>query len=199
MLRAMRTLLVLVVLAVLVTVVLVAARRWRRTRTVTPAGREDPLRPEAAAGMDPRRIAVGDVVHYDGRDFIVRGTLELEEGGSRWHEHFLDHVEVRRWLSVEEDEELEIYLWQRVVAPELSPGTSQLEFQADTYTLQERGRARYKAIGTTGTGPSGQLDYLDYASGSKRLAFERFGDGGWEVSVGHAVPPYLLDIYPRPG
>lgn len=147
--------------------------------------------------MDPRRISVGDVVHYEGRDFIVRGTLELEEGGFRWYEHFLDDVEVRRWLSVEEDEELEIYLWQRVTAPDLTPGAPQLEYADSTYILHERGRARYEAAGTTGTGPSGQVDYVDYAAGSKRLAFERFGDGSWEVSVGQAVPPYLLDIYPR--
>lgn len=148
--------------------------------------------------MDPRRIGVGDVVHYDGRDFIVRGTLELEEGGFRWHEHFLDDVEVRRWLSVEEDEELEICLWQKVTAPQLTPGAAELDYQSERYALQERGRASYRASGTTGTGPSGHVDYVDYAAGEKRLAFERFGDGGWEVSVGHLVPPYLVDIYPRP-
>lgn len=184
-------------MAALVAVALVAVRKFRRSRAVAPEASGDPLRQDAAAGMDPRRISVGDVVAYDGRDFIVRGTLELEEGGFRWHEHLLDDVEVRRWLSVEEDEELEICLWERVAAPDLTPGAAHLDYQADTYNLQERGRATYRASGTTGTGPIGQVDYVDYTVGDKRLAFERFGDGSWEVSVGQVVPPYLLDIYPR--
>lgn len=195
----MRTLFLLLLLAGLVAVVALAVRRLRSSRAMTPAAPDDPLRPDAAAGMDPRRIGVGDVVHYEERDFIVRGTLELEEGGFRWQEHFLDDVEVRRWLSVEEEEELEIYLWQRVAAPELVPGAPRLDYQGNNYTLQERGRATYRASGTTGTGPSGQVDYVDYAAGPKRLAFERFGEGSWEVSVGQIVPPYLLDIYPRSG
>lgn len=193
----MRTLFLLLLLAALVAVGWVAVRRWRTGRGGGQPPPADPLRQDASAGMDPRRIGVGDVVHYDGRDFIVRGTLELEEGGFRWQEHLLDDVEVRRWLSVEDDEELEICLWEKVSAPQLTPGATRLDYQDDTYTLQERGRASYRASGTTGTGPAGEVDYVDYAAGDKRLAFERFGQGTWEVSVGQVVPPYLLDIYPR--
>lgn len=182
--RLMQTLVLLLVLAALVAVTLVVFWRLRRSRAGVRPSPDDPLRQDAAAGMDPRRIGVGDVVHYDGRDFIVRGTLEFEESGFRWQEHLLDDVEVRRWLSVEEDEELVICLWERVTVPELTPGAARLDYQTDTYILQERGRAIYKAHGTTGTGPSGEVDYIDYAAGDKRLAFERFGHGGWEVSVG---------------
>lgn len=193
----MRALLVLLVLAVIAAVVVwyLRARAQRSAPTVPPEP-VDPLRRDAAAGMDPRRIRVGDVIAHGGRDFIVRGTLELDEGGFRWHEHLLDDVEVRRWLSVEDDEDLELTLYETVRAPELQPGPPSLTHGGVTYSLDEHGTARFRATGSTGTGPTGTVEYYDYVSGEQRLAFERYGGGSWDVSTGQVVPAYALDIYP---
>lgn len=193
----MKVLFVLLLLAGLVGLVVVALRRPRRGGRSLPAPTPDPLRRDTPGGVDPRRLQVGDVIHYEGRDFIIRGTLELEEGGFRWREYFLDDVQARRWLSVEEDEQLEICLWESVSAPELTPGSHRLEYQGVVYSLDERGRANYQATGTTGTGTAGQMEYVDYAAGDRRLTFERYGDVSWEVAVGEVVPEYALDIYPR--
>jgi hypothetical protein len=190
----------LVVAAVIVAVAAVVAYLRARKAAASrhrAAPAVDPLRREAAAGMDPRRIGVGDVIAYGGRDYVVRGTLALSEGGFAWQEHLLDDVEQRRWLSVEDDEELELVLYETLTAPQLVPGGSQIEHDGVTWTRQEHGTATFRGIGTTGTGPTGRVEYYDYAAGARRLSFERWSEtSDWEVSVGETIPPHALDLYP---
>jgi len=189
------------VLVVLVLVAVGAGIWWwlqQRNKAAASAAAPpvDPLRKDSR-GIDPRKIKVGDVIAHDGRDFLVRGTLEFDQDGFRWQEHHLDDTSVRRWLSVEDDEELELCLWTAVDAPDLAPGASELAWDGTTYVRKEQGRATFTATGSTGTGSTGTADYVDYAAGPKRLSFERYGTAGdWEVGVGEVVNERSLDIYP---
>lgn len=189
---------------ILVVLVLVAVgvgiwwwlQQRKKAAAATAAPAADPLRKDSR-GIDPRKIKVGDVVAHEGRDFLVRGTLEFDQDGFRWQEHHLDDTSVRRWLSVEDDEELEICLWTAIDAPELAPGAAELAWEGTTYVREEQGRASFTASGSTGTGPTGTVDYVDYAAGPKRLSFERYGTAGdWEVGIGEVVNERSLDIYP---
>lgn len=185
---------VVVIVAVVVAVVLVL--RNRQAAAAEPAPPADPLRKDSR-GVDPRRIKVGDVVHHEGRDFLVRGTLAFVQDGFEWQEHHLDDASVRRWLSVEDDEELELCLWTAVTAPDLQPGPSELTWDGTAFTRDEHGRAEFRATGATGTGPTGTVEYYDYAAGERRLSFERYGTStDWEVGVGEVVNERSLDIYP---
>jgi uncharacterized protein DUF4178 len=186
----------------LITAVAVAVVFYRRyTAAQAARGRSaasaprDPLRAESVRS-DPRRLTVGDVIRFDGRDFIVRGTIRFDQDGFEWQEHFLDDVEVKRWLSVEDDGGLEVALWQSIKGAELEPGPKTIEHGGKTYEFDEKGSARFTALGTTGTAPSGRVEYYDYEAGGDLLAFERYGDGGWEVATGRIVGEYELDIYP---
>lgn len=169
-----------------------AEQESRRAATATP---RDPLATESVRS-DPRRITVGDVIRFDGRDFIVRGTIRFDQDGFQWQEHFLDDVEVKRWLSVEDDEGLEIGFWTALKGADLRPGPKVIEYGGKTYELDENGSARFTAMGTTGTGPSGRVEYYDYEAGDDRLSFERYGEGDWEAATGRTVGEYELDIYP---
>lgn len=189
----------LVLLLVLVAIG-VAVYSWWKSRQATEAAKTkpvvDPLRRDAR-GIDPRKIKVGDVIAHDGRDFLVRGTLALDEDGYAWQEHHLDDSTTRRWLSVEDDEELEIVLWEAVEAPDLQPGPTDLTYEGTSFRRKEQGRARFTASGATGTAPSGTVEYADYSAGNRHLSFERFGsDGDWEIGLGHTVNERELDIYP---
>ena len=195
---AMRGLVLIVVLVA----VGVALLSWWRSRQAADEAKAnpkpvvDPLRRDAR-GIDPRKIKVGDVVAHEGRDFLVRGTLAMDEDGYAWQEHHLDDTTIRRWLSVEDDEELEIVLWQSVDAPDLQPGPTDLTYEGTAFRRQEQGRASFTASGSTGTAPSGTVEYADYSAGDHRLSFERFGSGGdWEVGLGRTVNERELDIYP---
>lgn len=189
----------LVLLLVLVAIG-VAVYSWWRSRQAAEAATTrpvvDPLRRDSR-GIDPRKIKVGDVVAHDGRDFLVRGTLALDEDGYAWQEHHLDDSDTRRWLSVEDDEELEIVLWERVDAPDLQPGPTDLTYEGTAFRRKEQGSARFTASGATGTAPSGTVEYADYSAGDRHLSFERFGsEGDWEIGIGRTVNERELDIYP---
>ena len=183
----------------LVVAAVVAAVWWyskQKAASATPSTPVDPLRKDSR-GIDPRKIKVGDVIAHEGRDFLVRGTLAFDQDGFLWQEHHLDDASTRRWLSVEDDEELELVLWESVSAPDLQPGASEVVHDGVTYRREEQGRARFTATGSTGTAPSGTVEFVDYEAGDRRLSFERFGtDGDWEVGVGQVLNERALDIYP---
>jgi hypothetical protein len=174
------------------------AEQESRNRAASVAAPRDPLATESVRS-DPRRITVGDVIRFDGRDFIVRGTIRFDQDGFQWQEHFLDDVEVKRWLSVEDDEGLQIGFWTALKGADLQPGPKTIEHGGKTYELDEKGSARFTAAGTTGTGPSGRVEYYDYEAGDDLLSFERYGEGDWEAATGRTVGEYELDIYPGSG
>lgn len=153
--------------------------------------------PDHPLAGDVRALAVGDVVNHAGSDFLVDGTLRFEQGGFTWQEHLLADGDRRMWLSVEDDEGLEVTEWTRARVPGLEPDRPKLEYEGVSYELDERGTAVYTSEGRTGAPPSGKAEFADYVAGDQRLSFERYGtEGDWEVSVGKVVPDGALDIFP---
>ncbi len=156
--------------------------------------------PEPIGGADVRALKVGDVVNYENRDWIVEGTLRFDQGGFRWDEHRVVDAGDSLWLSVEDDEGLEIVIWERLRGAALEPGPGTFEHVGVTYELDERGHANFTSEGTTGAPGGGKAEFADYADGDRRLAFERYGnDGGWEISAGSVISEHVLDIYPSRG
>ena len=200
----MEALLVIVFLALIGAGIVVFTRGRSRERAAAGGGGGAPAplpAGRAPAGMDQsdaRALKPGDVVNHAGRDWIVEGTLRLEQGGFRWDEHRLVDAGETLWLSVEDDEGLEIVVWDRRKGTGLEPGPNELTVDGVEYTFDERGKANYTSEGVTGMAPGGRLEYADYEGpGSKRLAFERGeGEDSWEVSVGEVVGEAMIDIYP---
>jgi len=190
----MKFLLVVMVLIAIAVAVGWAIRRNRLARPPPPP-RTDPFATDAGR-PDPRRLKVGDVVGFEGRDYIVRGTIRLDQSGFVWAEHLLDDTRERVWLSVEDDEGLELCLWGRLTGSPLEPGPANLSHDGAEYRRHERGEATFTSEGTTGTAPTGRMEYVDYRSGDHRLSFERFGATTWEVSQGRVVGERELTLYP---
>jgi hypothetical protein len=189
---------VLVIIVVLL-VIAVAAGVYLRRRSPAPVapGATRPALAGEPPPSDVRSLKPGDVVHYEGGDYIVEGTLRLEQDGFEWQEHRLVDEGRSLWLSVEDDEGLEVVVWERATGTRLEPGAGTLDHEGVSYELDERGHARFTASGSTGTGPSGRMEFVDYEAGERRLSFERFAtDAGWEVGVGRVISEHVLDIYP---
>jgi len=191
-------LLILVALVVIV-IVLVRLLRSRSAAGPTPAtaaARVDPLAEENLAG-DVRTLRPGDMVDYLGTLYFVRGSLRLTQGGYVWSEHFLDDARgLKRWLSVEEDPDLEVVMW---VARdlELAPTERLLTVDGVEYRREEHGTATFRSEGTTGLGQTGTMEYVDYEGpGDTCLSFERYGGGEWEVGAGEEVLQTALTVYP---
>lgn len=188
-----------------VVAVLVAWRRARRTAAgganSTPA---DPFGQADADAYalrgDPRRLKPGDLVDIRGRSWAVRGSVELAEGGWSWSEHLLDDVDgAKRWLSVEEDPDVIVTLWTEVPGATVDPGSDTVDFDGRRYRLDEAGRARYTATGSTGLDPGGTMRYRDYeAADGALLSFEAYGDSPrWEVARGERLHRSELTVYPQ--
>jgi hypothetical protein len=178
----------------------VAVRMQRRP--ASEQRREDPFATTVVAPVEHelRRLRVGDVVGHEHHELVVRGTLRFDEDGSLWAEHLLDDAKgTKRWLSVEDDEGLECFLWRRLEGSGLSPDGDEVVHDGTTYRLDERGTAHYQADGTTGTPAAGDAEYAEYVAASSRLAFERFGGTDWEVSVGEPVLPSSLRVWNAAG
>ncbi|MFD3684672.1 DUF4178 domain-containing protein [Nocardiopsis sp. NPDC058631] len=192
-------LLIVVIVAVVVGVVIYAQRsKQRDAAPQPPTAPRDPFadQGDSAAG-DPRSIKAGDMIDWGTERTWIRGTLRLSEGGYVWSEHFLEVEGGKRWLSVEEDPDVELALWSGRPDLELTPHSKTIELEGVTYRLQEKGSGSYRSEGTTGLKAQGGLDYADYESSDGRLlSFERFDHGGWEASTGTKVAAGTFTIYP---
>ncbi|RMI41540.1 DUF4178 domain-containing protein [Streptomyces triticirhizae] len=190
----------------------VAAAKRANPRAAAPRAPRDPFAADGETGGDPRTLKAGDMVEYLGERLFVRGSLRLTEGGFSWSEHFVDPMNAdggaesgHRWISVEEDPDLEVMLWSEYRGEaELLPSQATLTVDGVTYRRSEHGTANYRSEGTTGLGATGRVEYADFEGpGGRGLAFERFlderGQGRWEVSLGERVPRGTLTIYPGSG
>ncbi|WP_267595888.1 DUF4178 domain-containing protein [Carbonactinospora thermoautotrophica] len=192
--------LVVLLLLALIVLVVILIRQSRKTAQQAPAAPQpaDPFADAYQIAGDPRALKPGDMVEYLGQRFFVRGTLRLREGGYRWSEHFLDDAEgTKRWISVEEDPDLQVVMWTELQDSGLLPTEKVVTLEGVEYRRVEHGTAQFQSQGTTGLGNAGRVEYVDYeAPGGKFLAFERFEGGRWEAGVGDLVPQGALTIYP---
>lgn len=194
-------------LLVLLIVVLVAAGIAlfllvrRKNEPAAPPVPVDPFADKDTDALrgDPRALKAGDIVDIFGETFTVRGSLRLKEGGYQWSEHLLDTAKgTRKWLSVEEDPELELVLWTETPGVP-APGGAELEYEGKRFRLEESGNAQYRSEATTGLTPAGTLAYHDYvAEDGTRLSFEDFGESGKkEAALGQVVYRSAIMIYPQ--
>ncbi|MDT0302347.1 DUF4178 domain-containing protein [Streptomonospora wellingtoniae] len=195
----MLLLLAAVVAALVAAAVAVAVIR-RKQRAPAPRPSAVPSDPFADIGEtqgDPLRLKAGDMLDFGAERTWVRGTLRLSEGGSVWAEHFLEVDSGRRWLSVEQDPDLQMALWTGRPDLDLTPHGREVELDGVRYRLTERGSASYRSEGTTGLRAAGGMDYADYeAPGGRLLSFERFDHGRWEPSTGTPLGRAAFTVFP---
>lgn len=194
----MLTVIVVLAIAAIAAFVVVRVLRSRRQSSEPANVPKDPFEPEDSTSGDPRELRAGDMVEYLGERLFVRGSLRLREGGYQWSEHFIDDMDgARRWISVEEDPDLEVVLWNELKGTDLKPSERVVTHEGVEYRRDEHGTAEFTSEGTTGLGQTGQVEYVDFeAKGGRYLSFERFEGGSWEVALGERVPNGTLTVYP---
>jgi hypothetical protein len=149
---------------------------------------------------DVRKLAPGDVVNYELVDWIVERTMTFTEDGFSWDEHMLLDTDSGRklWLSVEDDDGLEVAVYERLAGVEYDPAEKTITHAAVTYTRYERGRARFSTRDESGEVDSGQMEYADYSADRQVLGLERYSStGSFEVSVGTVISEHELDIFAK--
>ena len=186
---------ILVAAAAVGAVAVVRSRRPQRGELPKRSAADD----QRALHGDVRKLGPGDVVNFETTDFIIERTMRFDEDGFTWTEHLLeDAVSGRKlWLSVEDDDGLQVAVYERVTGAALEPGAAQIEHDGVTYHRDEQGRAAFTTEHEGSAGEGGTMEYADYTAGDRHLAFERYGTGSWEVSTGRTISEHVLDVYPR--
>ncbi len=187
-------------------VLLRVQRRERRT----------PALPRARTLFD---LSTGDIVQAGSRDWVVEDRLLYDDGGFQWLEYLLRDGPDGRWLSVCEDDWLEVS-WLEPAPLELihqveelpDPFPDRIHWEGVAYGLREQGRAGATSSSRTMNRRLGGCRYGDYEGPEGRvLSLERWEGGGpgavaagagddeAEITLGRRIDPAALTLLPGDG
>ncbi len=134
-------------------------------------------------------LAPGCTVEVAGLRCTVETTFDLVADGWTWQDHRLIGHHWWHWLTVEVDDgEVSCVGWTErsdLAALAADAGGRKIEVDNRTYKRAERGVGTYRQRGSD---DAGRYEYIDYADGSDRLSFERFGTDPFEASTGTQLP-----------
>ncbi len=145
-------------------------------------------------------LQLGDIVEYYGRDWVVEGKLIYEEDGYTWIEYLLQDQQEIRWLSVEEDDRVELTLLQptrNLDIPRNPPNP--ITFEEETYRCVDSGVAKMRREGSVLNRNAEQCRYFDYESEDGKLLSVEDWNGEIEVTYGEEINPSEISIYPGEG
>lgn len=152
-------------------------------------------------------LRVGDVVSYDGRDFLVEGVLEYDEDGRRWRGARMVDAGESHWLITGLGAQTSLRLMQTATDVEVSGYPPETLVAGGTrYNMDKRGTASARFAGDLGRMPGkrGQVreDTIDRcrwwryeSAGDDTMLVEQWGDE-YRVLRGTNVPEGSLDMMP---
>jgi len=173
-------------------------------------------------------LDIGDLVQHEGTDWFVEGKLIYNTGSYNWFEYLLRDDDNILWLSIEEDDFVEVSLLQESDTPEIeslfaeeqqkllkqlesggwssekSPqiNSAQLKtiaYQETSYRLSDFGTATINRLGNTLNREGQSCKYFDYkGTGDRRMSVEIW-NGEIEVTVGNKINPRMLNFLPGDG
>lgn len=142
-------------------------------------------------------IRCGDILTYYGEDFVVTVTYVYESDGFRWYSYGSEDSDGnRKYLSVVEDDGLELSFWEEVLVAVNEPIGSTFSYLNKTFQQTEHGRANVSRTIETGKKSQFITEYWDFeAQGGEMLSIEKAG-GSLTVSVGKSVKDFEIEILP---
>lgn len=145
-------------------------------------------------------LQIGDIVQYQGTDWVVEGQLVYDEDGYTWLEYLLQDGDRICWLVVDEDDRVEVSLLRPTTELEVGPEPPpQLTFAGETYRCVESGTARMVRIGSTRRRQAEQCLYFDYTGPADKVLSIEDWDGDREITVGQRISPRSLTLLPGEG
>jgi hypothetical protein len=133
----------------------------------------------------------GMLVRHRDERLIVERTLHFSTDDERWVEHRLadDRAGRSLWLEIQRSNGLQIAVYERQPHGGPPPEGAEITRDGVAFHFAERGVARYRSDERAGPGKQGSFEFVEYAAGNLRLAYERFDGGVWEISLGRVVEP----------
>ena len=144
-------------------------------------------------------LQLGDVVQYDNIDWIIEDKLTYNDDGWEWVEYLLQDGDRIGFLSVEDDDTLEVTFTEKVSdCPVENPPSSQITYRQQIYNRNEMGTATLKRQRHPER-PAETCQYYDYSGPGDAIMSVETWNGSIEVSVGTKVRPYQLTFLPGDG
>ena len=142
----------------------------------------------------------GAALRVMGDDYLIERTVRCEQDdGAVWWEHRLSSDGTGRslWLEipVAPDEPLVAHESAGTLGSE-PDGGPEIVYGGERMGLLMSGRASYRSVERSAAAPkSGELVYHEYASGDRRVTYERRGESRvWEVSEGRAIDAASVEV-----
>jgi hypothetical protein len=162
------------------------------------------------SGNNPRRLRslertvfdlqIGDIVQYEGTDWVVEGQLTYDDSGFVWLEYLLQDGDRQRWLSVEEDDRLEVLWLEAVTHLDISGHPpAQMTINNITYHQVESGSARMTRQGTTLNRQAQACRYFDYTGPEATVLCVENWNGDMDITIGKQIRPSALTLLPGDG
>ncbi|WP_428265129.1 DUF4178 domain-containing protein [Haliangium sp.] len=186
---------------------------WAQRRRELPGGRARPALPSGVPGGDrllertARDLRTGDVITYDGRDFVVEGVIAYDEEGHRWRAGRLVDGSDECWLVVGLERGGSLTMRYMTGAPDIDVAGMPPEVLVageDRYSLDKRGTATAHVQGQTGLAVraeagSGSAErcrwWLYDGPGDGTVIVEQWG-GEYRVLRGTKIRPDAVELMP---
>lgn len=183
-----------ITLLIIIALIAVGVYLFLRQRQESPSSdREENNAPEHRTIFN---LQLGDIVEHYGRDWIVEGKLIYEEDGFTWIEYLLQDQQEIRWLSVEEDDHVELSWLQstRILDIPRNP-PNPMTFEGETYHCVDSGVANMKREGATLNRQAEQCRYFDYEGDDGKVLSVEDWNGEIEVAYGQTISSGDISIF----
>ncbi|MFW6360016.1 MAG: DUF4178 domain-containing protein [Chroococcales cyanobacterium] len=145
-------------------------------------------------------LQIGDIVQYLGTDWVVEGKLTYDDDGYTWLEYLLQDGDRIAWLSVDEDDRVEVALLEPSNQLDISTTPpKEITFVGETYSLVGSGNASMTRTGTTLNRTAERCQYYDYQGNDNKVLSIEVWKGEYEVTVGNRINPRMLSLLPGSG
>ena len=149
-------------------------------------------------------LALNDIVTYEEAEYIVKDKCTYNDGGSIWYEYTLDDNGKYLYLSVEDDDALEIGVLRKIDFDVDEPVPSKIKYDGNKYKLDEHSFAKVDTVGLRGKKEGVKVEYWDFEcqnddADNDLLSIEKWGGSDFEVYCGCSVKEYELKLLPGGG
>ena len=187
-----------ITLLIIIALIIIGVYLFLRQRGESPsANNEENNAPEHRTIFN---LQLGDIVEHYGRDWVVEGKLIYEEDGFTWIEYLLQDQQEIRWLSVEEDDHVELswlHSTRSLDIPRNPPNP--LTFEGETYHCVDSGVANMKREGAVLNRQAEQCRYFDYEGDDGKVLSVEDWNGEIEVAYGQTISSGDISIFPGEG
>lgn len=140
----------------------------------------------------------GDVVIHFDVTYVVKQRITYHEQGFFWFDYRLDDgAGQSAWLSVADDDVLELAFYKPVDIDLPMPPPSSFEWDGTRFAVDEASNVDAQIDRGTGSETRTTVDSWDFEGSDGRLiSIQRWGAGEVEIAVGNPVQPVELDLLP---